>query len=348
MNRIITPLLLMLIFVVNLTSQVVTDKQITLITKKTAAWCPYCGTYGWQFTSQLITAAQGKDAILWNVHHSGDLMTPTSKALADNFGGFSQPLIFVNTDEQDLDLSASNVAATVDEAIASIDLWSSLGAIVGMGSTATLQGDDLTVNSKVKFYDTAESGEYYIGMYIVQKNRVAYQESLGSNAVHHSLLTNSVLPTPFGTKVADAPIALGEEFTLSGNLNNLVLHNGKLADTKVVTIIWNKFNNRYNFVNAREVDIVLDNTTSTSDDDLSKLDFTAVSVNGEVDFTFNKEVSDKIDIQLYNVTGQKVNAQIQKADAKHYKLTTNDATGNHFVTIRDNNEMVSKQILIIR
>lgn len=348
MNRIFTPLLLMLIYTVNLSAQVVTDKQITLITKKTADWCPYCGTYGWQFTSQLITAAQGKDAILWNVHHSGNLMTPTSKALADNFGGFSQPLIFVNTDEQDLDLTASNVTSTVDLAIASIDLWSSLGAIVGMGSTATLQGDDLTVNSKVKFYDAAESGEYYIGMYIVQKNRVAYQQSVGQNAVHHSLLTNSILANPFGTKIADAPIGNGEEFTLTGNLNNLVLHNGKLADTKVVTIIWNKFNNRYNFVNAREVDIVLDNTSSTNDNDHSKLDFTAVSFNGEVEFTFNKDVSDDIDIQLYNVTGQKVNTQITKTDARHYKLTTNDVTGNHFVIIRNNNEMVSKQILIIR
>ena len=63
---------------------------------------------------------------------------------------------------------------------------------------------------------------------------------------------------------------------------------------------------------------------------------------------FNKTVSDKIDIQLYNVAGQKVATQFQKINGETYKVNTGDVSGNHFVTIRENNEMISKQILIIR
>ena len=348
MNKLFTPLLLAFLFTVTLSAQVVTDKQVTLITKITADWCPYCGTYGWQFTNQLKTAAQGKDGILWNVHHSGGLETPTSNALANNFGGFGQPIIYVNTDEEDLNLNSGNVAETVDLAIASIDLWSSLGAIVGMGTEAKLRDNDLTVDSKIQFYDTAEDGEFYIGLYIVQKNRVANQTSVGPNAVHHSILTNSILPNPFGEKIAEGNIEKNEEFSISANLDNLVLHNGKLEDTKVVSILWNKIGERYIFNNAREVNIVLDNTSSTVDSKNSKLDFTTLSANGEVEIKFNKTVNDKIDIQLYNVAGQKVATQFQKINGETYKVNTGDVSGNHFVTIRENNEMISKQILIIR
>lgn len=70
MKRII-PCFLFLLAAFGIGAQNVTDIQTTLITKRTADWCPYCGSYGWQFTTQLKPKLEGKDAIMWNVHHSG-------------------------------------------------------------------------------------------------------------------------------------------------------------------------------------------------------------------------------------------------------------------------------------
>jgi hypothetical protein len=348
MKKLSTILILSLALYNSLLSQAVTDKQTTLVTKITADWCPKCGTWGWEYTTKLKAAAAGKDAILWNVHHSGGLETPTSNDLANNFGGFGQPIIYLNTDADDINLTSSNVTAKVDETIEAVDLLSSLGALVGMGGEAVLLGDKLTVNSKIKFYVDAQEGQYYVGMYVVQKNKVAFQQSVGANAVHHSVLTHSILPTSFGTKIATAPIDAEEEFTLTGHLDNLVLHNGKLEDTKIVVILWNFFDNKYNFVNARELDLVLDNTSSTNEKDNHRLDFTATSQNGNIEVNFNKEVSDNVEFQLYNTTGQLLPIQYQKINEKNFRINSTNIIGNHFIFASDKGEKVTKQILVSR
>ncbi len=341
----IFPVFLFFAFAITTNAQTLTDVQTTLITKRTADWCPFCGTYGWTFTNKLKEKAVGTDAILWNVHYSGGLATPTTIALAKNFGGSGQPLFFLNTDIDDIGVTSSNVAAKVDETISLVEAISSLGSLISMGSEALLSGKDVSVSTKVKFKDAAESGEYYVGTYLIKNNLVWTQASVGPNAVHNNILDQSLTPDFFGTKVAVAPIAKDAEFVAKASLQNLVLHNGKLADTKIIAVIWNKTNTgKYVFINAREIPIKLDNTSAVSNEHNAAFDIVASSAYGTINVEITGETVKPI-ISLYDLSGKEVIFNISKSGPSTFTLDNVRATsGNYFVKVLDNKQVKTKQI----
>ena len=341
-----TPLLLLLLAFMNLQGQTVTNTQTTLITKRTADWCPYCGTYGWQFTTQLKPKLVGKDGIMWNVHYSGGLATNTSKAIAANIGGVGQPLIFLNTETDDIGLNASNVAAKVDEVAQWVDDLSLFGALIGMGGEAKVNpSNELTAKAKVKFYDSAENGEFYLGFYLVKKNLVAFQQSVGQNAVHHAVLDQSLTEGFFGNKIGAAPVSKGAEFETSASLANLVLHNGKLEDTKVVMVLWNKLSTgKYIFLNAREVDLQLTQTTSAQDIDQT-LSFTAKAGSDYIDVLIDDASIDPTAIRVYDVNGHEFKGQTSKADNHSYRINgLNLVPGVYFVKLEVGHKTATRQV----
>ncbi|MBP6397182.1 MAG: T9SS type A sorting domain-containing protein [Saprospiraceae bacterium] len=346
MKRII-PGFLLLLAAFGIGAQTVTDVQTTLITKRTADWCPYCGSYGWQFTTQLKPMLVDKDAIMWNVHHSGGLATNTSKAIASNIGGVGQPLIYLNTETDDIGLTAGNVSAKVNEVAQLVDDLALFGAIIGMGGEAKVNpANTLTAKAKIEFYDSAESGEFYVGMYTVKKNLVAFQQSVGQNAVHHAVLDQSLTTGFFGNKVATAPITQGAIFETTATLENLVLHNGKLEDTKVVMVIWNKVaGGKYIFINAREVNLELDQTSSVGDIDQKVMNFAATAGNGFIDVTLDCDPVKELDFTILDINGRIQRAAIKPLDSRRFRLDNLQLpAGSYFVQLKSGQQVISRQV----
>ncbi|MBK8701323.1 MAG: hypothetical protein IPN29_17970 [Saprospiraceae bacterium] len=329
--------------------QDITEKQFSLISKRTADWCPYCGTYGWQFTSQLKQKLQGKDAIMWNVHHSGGLATNTSKAIGVNLGGSAQPLFFLNTESDDLGVTASNVTEKVNEVAALIDDLSFFGAIVGMGAEATVKEDTLKASARIEFYDSAESGEFYIGFYLVKKNLVAFQQSVGQNAVHHSVLDQSLTPGHFGIKVGAAPVANGAIFAANAKLDQLVLHNGNLNDTKVVVVLWNKIpSGKYIFLNAREVNIIEDQTSAVQDENAGGFDFKAVAGQQSIDIFTADELDPETPVALVDLKGNSIPFGMERLGNRHLRLQgVFIPSGIYFVSIGSDRNKKTRQIVFL-
>jgi hypothetical protein len=329
-------------------AQTITQTQTTLISKKSADWCTFCGTYGWSFTEKLLKEAAGLDLIFWSVHHSGGLATPTSKALADNFGGVGQPVFFLNTDTEDLQVTGSNVDAKALETAGYISDLSALGASVYMGTEAKLKGKALTTKTKVKFPEDVESGEYYVGTYIVKKNLVWTQTSVGPNAVHHSVLDKSLSTDYFGTKIAKAPIATNTEFATTATLDELILHNNKLEDTKIVTVLWNKIaSGKFIFINARETSIVLDNTSGTADNTIDALDFETIIAPQHIQLTVNGNVSNPL-ITMYDASGKEVIFTISKSGTNTFQLENiQTCSGSYFIQVTADNKRKTKQVFLM-
>lgn len=339
------PLLLLFLASIYTNAQTVTGNQTTLISKRSADWCPFCGTYGWSFMNKLIDKTKGKDAIVWSIHYSGGLATPTAQALAANLGGVGQPLFFLNTDNDDLGVTSQNVDAMVEETSSLIDVLSLFQAAVYMGTDAKLKGKALTVNTKVKFPDDVESGEYYVATYLVKNNLVWTQASIGPNAVHKNVLDKSLTADFFGVKVAKAPVAKDAEYDVTAKLDDLVLHNGKLEDTKIVTVVWNKVaGGKYVFINARETPIVLDNTSATNDDKIAALDFDVAVAPQSINIKINGEVSNPA-IMMYDINGKEVIFNIGKNGENDYQLEyIQAATGNYFIQVSDGKKSRTKQV----
>ena len=101
MNRNIFILLIFSVFSIVLQAQEITvpQTQRPLITKRTASWCPNCGGWGWTFFRNVMDDNNGK-AVFFANHYDGIHTSPTTLALATNFGGVSQPLFFLNNTNQ--------------------------------------------------------------------------------------------------------------------------------------------------------------------------------------------------------------------------------------------------------
>lgn len=251
MNRNIFTLLIFSLFSIMLQAQDITvpQTQRPLITKRTASWCPNCGGWGWTFFRNVMNDNSGK-AVFFANHYDGIHTSPTTTALAANFGGVSQPVFFLNNINQSVSSGATATARTniqnqVNTAYASTPVVQS-----GIRAIHNSAAQTLSVTAKSRFFQSA-NGEYYLGIYLVFKEFVGFQSPLGNTAEHKELMRSHLTANVFGDLIANGAVAAGAEAEVSGQISIAGLDPNKL---RIVTIIWKKEGNTYRVTNANETD----------------------------------------------------------------------------------------------
>ena len=227
-------------------SQLVEPVQKSFITKTTATWCTPCGGWGWDLFEAMIDD-NANEAILVANHYSGDLQTQTAVDLANNFGVTGQPQFFVGNDRVNATSSTASTARTAarDAVVAA----HSSSPLVGAGMTATLSGQTLTVNSKIRFFASSD-GEYYRSFYLLEDEVVNRQANRGNEAIHERVLRGSIGGGTFGESFSTGAVAVDAEFTSS--FSHELNASWNPAHLILVTVIWKKEGNTYTFVNASE------------------------------------------------------------------------------------------------
>jgi hypothetical protein len=227
---------------VQLNSQTVAEEQRLLLTKRTASWCPNCGTWGWTLFKNLIEDNAQK-AVLIAAHYDGQLAVPAAADLTDNFGGFYQPRFFLN--ETDVNASSGNIASIQNSIQNQVNAAFATGPVVNAGFAPIWMDGALEVAARVKFFQEAQ-GEFYLGIYLVENDVTAYQAGIGNNAVHQKLFRAAFSDETWGQLIVDGTAQAGQEFTLnfSHPLDELQ------GNYEVVGIIWKKENSKYLPVNA--------------------------------------------------------------------------------------------------
>ena len=236
-------LLIAALFIMKAAAQQVEEVQRSLITKRTATWCPNCGTWGWTLFEGLIEDNEDK-AVLMAAHYDGNLAEAAAEEITDNFGGFYQPRFFLN--ENDINGSSSNVSAKRAEVKAAVEAAFNESPVVNVGFAPTFADNKLTANAKVKFFQET-SGEYYLGIYLLEDNVVGYQASIGNNANHKKVFRFSFTDETFGKLITGGSVAAGSEFDLPFELS---IGSVQGYDYEVAGIIWKKENNKYIPVNV--------------------------------------------------------------------------------------------------
>ncbi len=256
MNRSFFTLLLLCSTFTFLQAQEITvpQTQRPLITKRTASWCPNCGGWGWTFFRNLIDDNKDK-AVFFADHYSGDHTTPTSLAIAANFGGVSQPVFFLNNQNQNV--TSSNTATARTNFQNQVNTAFATPPVVQSGFLPILNSatNTLTVQAKARFFQNAD-GEYYLGIYLVRKEYIGFQAGgPGNNAEHKEVLWSHLTPTAFGEPIGNGAIAQGTEVNVNGQLSVAGLDPSKL---RVVTVVWKKEGNTFRVINANEEDTFLE------------------------------------------------------------------------------------------
>ena len=243
MNKKTFILLIAALFVLKAAAQQVEAVQRTLITKRTATWCSNCGSWGWTLFEGLIEDNEDK-AVLMAAHYSGVLENAAAEEITDNFGGFYQPRFFNN--ETDINASSSSIATKRSEVKAAVAAAFNTTPIANVGFAPTFSNNLLSVEAKVKFFQQA-SGEYYLGIYLLEDNVIEYQASIGNNANHKRVFRYSFTDETFGKLITNGSVNAGSEFNLTFGLQIGAVQG---HDYEVAGIIWKKENGKYVPVNT--------------------------------------------------------------------------------------------------
>ncbi len=285
------------------------ETQMSLITKRTADWCPFCGEWGWTLKQGLLED-NSRDALVIVAHFSGDLQTEVAFDITSNFGGFGQPRFYLANEDQRA--SSGNHTEVRESIKAKVTMAALESPVAQTGILTTFDDQNLLVTTRTRFFQPG-SGDYYLGMYLIEKERIAPQASLGQNAQHRNLITKSLTESSFGDPIALGSIPSGNEIEWAAGI---ALEDAPdLENLIVATILWKKEDDQYFFVNTNFSDVfsrVSETTAILTTEELATFkvyptvatDFVTV----ELDLNRNSETAA---IQLYNMNGQLVESIYQ-------------------------------------
>lgn len=337
-------LVLLLVLISNIftsNAQDVNTKNWVLIHERTATWCPFCGTWGWNVKDQMLSKYANENVIFMAVHHSGDLMNPTSTEFGNNFGGSGQPLFFV--DGVNINVSPSNIATKLEETQWEIDYKKNEITMAGVGIKAILNQttQSLDVDAKIEFLTEIESGDFYFGLYLLE-DVWANQASRTGLQLHKNVLRRSLLDKVFENPLQFGKIDQGTTFTFTSNATGL---NATKENYKVVGIIWTKVGNTYRFFNANIVNV--EGISSSKDFTKAEKDFDVFqSESGNIVLHFkNEKFSNNSIIQVADITGKIISTS--GIDNQNTQTISGPfLPGMHIVSIKEDNNIVSKKIVL--
>lgn len=288
----------------SMTAQEISEEQWSLISKKTADWCSNCGGWGWTFKNQLLEDHADKNVVFWMLHYSGGLMTPTAKAISDNFDDGGQPVFYLNNDN--MIVGSSNTQAKRDEFSLIIDAVSEFVPFAGVGTTAVFDGEKITTTSKAKFLLGLEGGSYWLATYLVDDELVAFQQSQGNNAVHQNILLHSFHGDDhFGENIVSGEVMEEAEYTVEGELD--FSGDNEIPDYSdgysVVTVLWSVVNGEYTVFNLNRQPITMAVSTK---DVLQDVDVSAFHLGaGQVSLNIIADQNiENANIMLYDINGR--------------------------------------------
>jgi len=330
-------------------AQEISTEQWTMVTKKTADWCPNCGQWGWDFKNNLIADFENQNVVLWAAHHDGGLETPTSKAVIDNMPSNGQPVFYINLDN--MSVFNSNRDAKRDEFGIIVESLNGFEAIVGVGSEAIYDSGTQTITntSRAKFLVDSDAVDYYLASYLVDDQLIASQSGQGNNAMHSNILLHSFNGVDhFGVNVAQSGASADDEYFVDGILD----FSGEsdvpdYADGySVVTILWYFVDGNYTPINLNRQPIA---ELVSTDDVLHDVSVAAFHLGaGQVRLNITSEVNiDDATISLFDIQGRTLGstkASIATGD-NTIQLNTQDLPlGTYLVNVQS--EQGSKTIKI--
>lgn len=327
------------------TAQEVTDQQWIHIQKRTADWCPNCGTWGWDFKENLITEFADDNVVIWSAHMgSSSLSTPTSEALVANFGGAGQPVFFV--DGGNIFLNSSNGADKLQEVKDTYDGLSLFPAFYGCAAEATYDGEQISVTAKAKFFEATTGTPIHLGLYLLRNETIASQSSLGANALHKNLVIGHFTDDVFGEVLTSEATPAGAEFTVEATMS---MPNIDIENYTVVPVLWGFLDGKYAFFNSGKSGISM--STNVKDDYLTEASFKISEVT-DFQATANIESVEQVDnaiITVLNTAGQEVasiNTSLVTGSNTVAVPFANLTTGMYIMNLRVGKQSVSQQFFM--
>ncbi len=323
--------------------------QLSLINKIAADWCPPCGSWGWDFFHDLIEDNSEK-AILFTAHHSGGLQNQVASSLTSNYGVSGQPRFILNSVDQNA--SSGNAANTRLAIKEKVDMAAASTPLVQTGIEATYREDDMIyVKTNSTFFSDA-SGEYYLGIYLVEKIVIANQASAGNPAEHKNIVRLELTGNDFGNLLAMGEIPATTSFVDEISIPKDAYD---MENLEIVSIIWEKIGNTYTFVNANkdsEVQLEVVNGIDSPSNLTGKLEVqpNVIKDYAKVQFAFTQPTNSSY-LSLVNIQGKTIKVLHEgflSAGNHSFDLVNTGelSKGVYFVMLQVGEEVISRKVII--
>jgi hypothetical protein len=344
MKHIVFTLTIVLFSINAVVSQTVPNVQQSLITKVTATWCPNCGGWGWDFYEDLYQDNANK-ALMITAHYSGDLQNPTAQDFASNFNVNYQPYFILGNENQNV--TPSNAASKRTEIKNQVDANYISAPIANTGLLVEKDGNMLNVTTRTRFFQQTQ-GEYYLGVYVIEDGVINFQQGQGDNAVHKNVLRASMSDSSFGEFLDDGTI---QEFSEYFKTFSIELGSWNINNLEIATIIWEKVDNTYEFVNTNSTTELTTVGVSVIPENVISFNVypTITGSNATIELDLKNGQSD-IQLELVDPTGKKL-ATIFEGRAASGVQTFNidksmvNSNGLYFLMLRSDDAVSTKKII---
>ncbi len=308
-----------------------------LITKRTATWCPNCGTWGWTFMKDIIDEVEG-DALVLATHFSGDLQDQLNMDIASAFGGSGQPQFFLNG--ENIGANANNNADKLTEVRSNVssineetaELEIQLNAEYGYQTNG-----DYTLYAKVNVLpDTPlNDGTYTLGVYLVRDDINTNQSGQSGLVDHFKILSRNFTESSFGPEIS------GENGT-GGEITFAMFHelDIDLERSEVAVIIWKDIDGQKEVVNTLRSEFT---EIISSNEDLETIDVSAYQLsNGKIQIDSDVTI---LNVKLMDYAGRIISQQ-SSSDKQFTLDATGVLSGNYLISIQTEKATVSKKIFL--
>jgi len=323
-------------------------KNPTLI-KVTASWCTNCGSWGWNFFHDIYEDNSDK-ASVFAVHFSGKYKNNTAVDIANNFNVFAQPIFLFNGADQSV--SSSNSSSKRSSISNKVSSNNSESPIAQTGIVAEYNQNNLTVNFSTKFFSSS-SEEYYLGIYLVEKEFIGYQAARGNNAKHKSIIRLELNGKSFGKLINTESVSANDFF--DGQIS-FDISNYDPKNIELVSIIWKKDGDKYSVVNSNSDKEVSKSNTSTTTNTVNSINYfnvypTVISNNATITINSTKKYSN-VNIDLIDITGRRINtiysgAIVQGQNLINLNIDKSIPSANYFINLSNKKDInITKKIVI--
>ncbi len=342
-RRILLFLILCMTSILSFAQIEVPQEQRSMITKVSATWCSNCGNWGWTLMDGLVEDNADK-ALIVGAHYSGNLQTDESVAFGNNFNVNGQPKFVLNN--TDIGANSSNIAAKRTEVADQVAANFTQSPIVNTGLEAMMSPDNqIVLRTNTQFFQ-ATSGDYYLGLYVLENNVEENQAGSVADDIHPNVMRKAFGDT-FGSSLAsgsiDAGMSVEATYTMpmnsDWNMDNLVL----------AAIIWEKVGDDYQFVNAHSVTEFVP-FVSTNELEASAIDFQLAPtiVQESAIMTFDLEQAATASVQVFDTNGRLVQRVFEgqlTAGQQQFEIGNNDLSGLYFVHLQLDGKILTEKIL---
>lgn len=338
------PLLCFMIISLTLAGQNFNTKQATLVIKKTADWCPFCGTYGWDFFKGLYDDVKADpNAILVAMHYSGGLQNNAALQITNNYNAPGQPVFIVNN--TDILVNSSNVSSKISETKNTIQTNDSRNAAIALDlNLLKINGSKFQIQVHAQAMQDLGGIETYVGFYRVKNNVIHNQASRSATASHINVLEGAFPgSTVWGEALFTGTISKGTIKVVSQEIDAFPTN----ADTKIMALVWNKLpSGKYSFLNGQIIsttEITTSNREIIADETLdARFDGTYLQVNWG-----GNSIEKCI---LINTLGQASDLTLISGNdtRKSYQLPEGIGAGTYYVRVQSGRKLKSKAVIIQR